>query len=411
MRNLEYPLNWGAIFNYVGFPAFLKPHDGGGWKSVYKVDSPQEFFAAYDESGSLCMTLQGAVQFQEYFRCYAIDRRKVHVMRYDPGQPHHLRYVPGNPPPSSSLGERMVNDALTLCRALGYDLNTVEFAVQDGDSVRHRFHEPGAGRRARIGGSGEFPLGGGCGGANGGRAGAGASGSAALPLGPVAGAAAGEGDGIMSIHTPPSLSIGIEEEYQTVDPVTRDLKSHIHAEIVQKGKSLLAERVKPEMHQSVVEIGTGVCKNIQEAKEEIRDIRRQIVGLARENGLRLAAGGTHPFAEWREQEIYPDDRYKVIVEDLKMVARANLIFGLHVHIGVEDRETGIQLMNSARYFLPHLLALSANSPFWLGMDTGLRSYRCKVFDKFPRTNIPDLYQSWSEFDDYVEATDPDQLHR
>ena len=142
MRNLEYPLNWGAIFNYVGFPAFLKPHDGGGWKSVYKVDSPQEFFAAYDESGSLCMTLQGAVQFQEYFRCYAIDRRKVHVMRYDPGQPHHLRYVPGNPPPSSSLGERMVNDALTLCRALGYDLNTVEFAVQDGIPYAIDFMNP-----------------------------------------------------------------------------------------------------------------------------------------------------------------------------------------------------------------------------------------------------------------------------
>jgi len=206
----------------------------------------------------------------------------------------------------------------------------------------------------------------------------------------------------MSRNTPPSLSIGIEEEYQTVDPVTRDLKSHIHAEIVQKGKLLLAERVKPEMHQSVVEIGTGVCKNIQEARDEIRDIRRQIIGLARQNNLRLSAGGTHPFAEWREQEIYPDDRYKTIVEDLKMVARANLIFGLHVHIGVEDRETGIQLMNSARYFLPHLLALSANSPFWLGMDTGLRSYRCKVFDKFPRTNIPDIYQSWSEFDDYVQ---------
>jgi carboxylate-amine ligase len=197
------------------------------------------------------------------------------------------------------------------------------------------------------------------------------------------------------------LSIGIEEEYQTVDPVTRDLRSHIHAEIVQKGKMLLQERVKPEMHQSVVEIGTGVCRNIQEAHEEIRDIRRQIIGLARENGLRLAAGGTHPFAEWRNQEIYPDDRYKVIVEDLKMVARANLIFGLHVHIGVEDRETAIQLMNSARYFLPHLLALSTNSPFWLGMDTGLKSYRCKVFDKFPRTNIPDIYQSWSEFENYV----------
>ena len=199
----------------------------------------------------------------------------------------------------------------------------------------------------------------------------------------------------------PSLSIGIEEEYQTVDPETRDLRSHINAEIIQKGRILLEERVKPEMHQSVVEIGTGVCRNIQEARAEIRDIRQQMVTLARANGLRLSAGGTHPFAHWAKQEIYPDDRYRVIVEDMKMVARANLIFGLHVHIGIEDRETAIQLMNGARYFLPHILALSANSPFWMGMDTGLRSYRCKVFDKFPRTNIPDLYASWSEFDDYV----------
>jgi len=199
----------------------------------------------------------------------------------------------------------------------------------------------------------------------------------------------------------PSLSIGIEEEYQTIDPASRDLKSHIHAEIVQKGKTLLAEHVKPEMHQSVIEIGTGVCRNIKEAKEEIRSIRRQIITLARQNGLRLAAAGTHPFAQWREQEIYPDERYRTIVEDMKMVARANLIFGLHVHIGIEDRETAIQVMNGARYFLPHILALSTNSPFWLGMDTGLRSYRCKVFDKFPRTNIPDLYGSWSEFENHV----------
>src|SRR5579872_2727591 len=201
--------------------------------------------------------------------------------------------------------------------------------------------------------------------------------------------------------TRPSLSIGIEEEYQTIDPETRNLRSHIQAEIVEKGKTLMAERVKPEMHQSVVEIGTGVCKNIKEAKEEIRSIRRQMVTLARENNLRLAAGGTHPFAQWREQEIYPDERYHTIVEDMKMVARANLIFGLHVHIGIEDRETAIQIMNGARYFLPHILALSCNSPFWLGMETGLRSYRCKVFDKFPRTQIPDLYQSWSEFENYV----------
>jgi glutamate---cysteine ligase / carboxylate-amine ligase len=205
-----------------------------------------------------------------------------------------------------------------------------------------------------------------------------------------------------ALVTPPSFSIGIEEEYQTVDPETRDLRSHIAAEIVQKGKKILAERVKPEMHQSVVEIGTGVCANMTEAKAEVKMIRRKIVELARDNGLRLAAGGTHPFAEWRNQEIYPDDRYRIIVEDMKMVARANLIFGLHVHVGVEDRETAIQLMNGARYFLPHLLALSANSPFWLGMDTGFHSYRSKVFERFPRTNIPDLFRSWSEFEDYVD---------
>src|ERR1700681_3731769 len=199
----------------------------------------------------------------------------------------------------------------------------------------------------------------------------------------------------------PTFNIGIEEEYQTIDPITRDLRSHIHAEILEKGKRLLAERVKPEMHQSVVEIGTGVCRNIKEAKNEIRSIRRQMVTLAKENGLRLAAAGTHPFAQWREQEIYPDDRYRLIVEDMKMVARANLIFGLHVHIGIEDRETAIQIMNSARYFLPHLLALAANSPFWLGMETGLRSYRCKVFDKFPRTNIPDYFPSWGAYESFV----------
>ncbi len=142
MRNLEYPLNWNSVFEYVGFPAFLKPHDGGGWKNVYKVDSPEEFFAAYDDSGSLCMTLQRGVRFQEYFRCYVIDQAKVHVMRYDPGQPHHLRYIAGNPPPDKALGDRMVNDALTLCRALGYDLNTVEFAVEDGVPYAIDFMNP-----------------------------------------------------------------------------------------------------------------------------------------------------------------------------------------------------------------------------------------------------------------------------
>jgi glutamate---cysteine ligase / carboxylate-amine ligase len=202
--------------------------------------------------------------------------------------------------------------------------------------------------------------------------------------------------------TRPSFTIGIEEEYQTIDPVTRDLRSHIDAEIIAKGKMQLKEAVKAEMHQSVVEVGTGICNNIQEAREEVRQLRGAIITLARENGLSLAAAGTHPFADWRKQEIYPDERYYTIVEDMKTVARGNLIFGLHVHIGVEDRETAIHLMNAARYFVPHMLALSANSPFWLGMDMGLKSYRCKVFDKFPRTNIPDYFPSWGEYQSFVD---------
>jgi len=200
----------------------------------------------------------------------------------------------------------------------------------------------------------------------------------------------------------PSFTLGIEEEYQTVDPETRDLRSHIHAEIIEKGKLILQERVKAEMHQSVVEVGTSVCNNITDAKDELKKLRRDMIRLARENGLRLASAATHPFADWRMQEVTPDERYKNIVEDLQLVARANLIFGLHVHVGVEDRETAIHLMNHARYFVPHLLALSSNSPFWLGMDTGLKSYRCKVFDKFPRTNMPDYFPSWGEYDNYVK---------
>jgi glutathione synthase/RimK-type ligase-like ATP-grasp enzyme len=133
MRNLIYPLNWDEVFGYVGFPAFLKPYSGGGWKHVYKVHSPEEFFHYYNQTGDLCMTLQHGVEFEEYYRCYVVGQDNVHVMRYDPKAPFHERYVRGNPPPSSSkLHERIVKDAQTLCRALGYDLNTVEFAVEGG---------------------------------------------------------------------------------------------------------------------------------------------------------------------------------------------------------------------------------------------------------------------------------------
>jgi carboxylate-amine ligase len=199
----------------------------------------------------------------------------------------------------------------------------------------------------------------------------------------------------------PSFSLGIEEEYQTIDPESRDLRSHIATEMLAQGKIRLEERVKAELHQSVIEVGTRVCRNIQEAQEDLFDLRRNMIRLAEENKLQLVAGATHPFADWRTQEIYPDARYDQVVEDLQLVARSNLIFGLHVHVGIEDKEAAIRIMNSLRYFLPHILSLSTNSPFWMGMETGYKSYRAKVFEHFPRTGIPDSFASYSDFEDYV----------
>jgi carboxylate-amine ligase len=199
----------------------------------------------------------------------------------------------------------------------------------------------------------------------------------------------------------PSLSIGIEEEYQTIDPETRDLRSHIGSEILPKAKLALHEAVKPEMHQAVIEVGTKVCRNIKEAREDIQSLRRQMITLAGQNGLALAAGSTHPFADWKVQEIYPDERYHRVLEEMQMLARANLVFGLHVHVGIEDRNTAIHIMNSMRYFLPHILALSSNSPFWMGMPTGFKSYRSKVFERFPRTGIPDVFANWADYETFV----------
>jgi carboxylate-amine ligase len=200
----------------------------------------------------------------------------------------------------------------------------------------------------------------------------------------------------------PSFTLGIEEEYQTVDPVTRDLRSHIQTEMLAQGKLRLQERVKAEMHTSIIEVGTRICHNIDEARAGISELRREMIRLARENGLVLVAGATHPFADWRQQGIYPDPRYDQVVKDLQLVARSNLIFGLHVHVGIEDHEAAIRIMNSMRYFLPHIMALATNSPFWLGMNTGYKGYRAKVFEHFPRTGIPDAFSSYSEFENYVD---------
>src|SRR5437870_9802283 len=198
-----------------------------------------------------------------------------------------------------------------------------------------------------------------------------------------------------------TFTLGIEEEFAIIDPETRELRSHIQ-EILEGGKVTLKGQIKPEMHQSVVELGTEICQSTVDARAHVIELRSRLAELAGRSGLQIASVGTHPFSHWRDQLITQGERYQEIVKDMQQLARANLIFGLHVHVGIPDRQSAIHVMNQARYFLPHIYALSANSPFWVGQDTGLKGYRLKVFERFPRTGIPDAFESLSEYEDYCK---------
>ena len=200
----------------------------------------------------------------------------------------------------------------------------------------------------------------------------------------------------------PVFTLGVEEEYQIIDPETRDLRSHL-SKIVDGAKIILNEQVKSEMHQSVVEVGTNICNSVNDARNEIRFLRSKIVELADKQDLIVGGAGTHPFSKWQDQPITDDPRYHDIVNELQDAARSNLIFGMHCHVGIENREIGLQLMNQATYFLPHIFALSTNSPFWEGRQTGYKSFRTKVFDKFPRTGLPEYFDSVSSYDNYLET--------
>ncbi|MCW2120997.1 carboxylate-amine ligase [Flavobacterium sp. 7A] len=200
----------------------------------------------------------------------------------------------------------------------------------------------------------------------------------------------------------PVFTLGIEEEYQIIDPETRDLRSHL-SKIVDGAKTLLKEQVKAEMHQSVVEVGTNICNNVHEAEIEIKFLRSKIVELADNQNLIVGGAGTHPFAKWQDQLITDDPRYHSIINEMQDAARSNLIFGMHCHVGIENREIGLQLMNQACYFLPHIFALSTNSPFWEGRQTGYKSYRTKVFDKFPRTGLPEYFDCLASYDSFINT--------
>src|SRR6267142_4747207 len=197
------------------------------------------------------------------------------------------------------------------------------------------------------------------------------------------------------------FTIGVEEEFQIIDPETLELRSHVVQLLSSAAARGVGDLVKQEMHQSIVETGTKICENVSELRLEMHRTRIELVLAAESTGLRVAAAGTHPFSNWIDQVLSPGERYQNIVEEMGQLARSLLIFGLHVHVAVPDRHSMIELMNEARYFLPHLLALSTSSPFWVGRDTGLKSFRTTVFRRFPRTGIPDAFHSWSEYEEYV----------
>lgn len=203
--------------------------------------------------------------------------------------------------------------------------------------------------------------------------------------------------------THPSLTLGIEEEYLLVDPETRDLVNDPPDAFMEECRAQLGDRVTPEFLRSQVEVGTPVCRDIKEARRHLVELRSTLCRTARRHGMRLFAASTHPSAHWERQAHTPQKRYDDLARDLQGTIRRLLICGMHVHIGIEDEDLRIDVMNQARYFLPHLLALTTSSPFWQGHQMGLHSYRLSVFDGIPRTGIPDLFDSWAEYQRLLNA--------
>jgi len=200
----------------------------------------------------------------------------------------------------------------------------------------------------------------------------------------------------------PSFSLGIEEEYLLIDRESRDLVKERPVEMMAELEKLLPSRVVPEFLNSQIEIGTPVCRDIQEAREALRLLRSTVASVAEQFGLGLIAASTHPFANWADQTHTDKDRYNVLAQDLQAVVRRLLICGMHVHVGIDDDELRIDLMSQIMYFLPHLLALSTSSPFWNGEHTGLKSYRIAVFDELPRTGLPEQFESFAEYQRHVD---------
>ena len=201
----------------------------------------------------------------------------------------------------------------------------------------------------------------------------------------------------------PAFTIGIEEEYLLVDPVTRDLVLDPGEAVWAACREVLGSQVSPEFLKAQIEVGTTICRTVGEARQNLAMLRSGLVRVAEDHGIRLIAASTHPFADWADQQVTERERYLMLAKDLQVVVRRLVICGMHVHVGIEDPELRIDLMNQVTYFLPHLLALTTSSPFWHGVDSGLKSYRLSVFRSLPRTGIPEQFSSWAEYRRHVDA--------
>ncbi|HYU76962.1 MAG TPA: carboxylate-amine ligase [Ktedonobacteraceae bacterium] len=197
------------------------------------------------------------------------------------------------------------------------------------------------------------------------------------------------------------FTLGIEEEFQLVDRRSFQLCSCIKS-VLEKGAPYFEEKIKPELTQSTVELISDICPDIATARKDLYTLRALMAKLADRDGLALVSAGTHPSSSWQDQDTTEKERYAELEEEFQDLIRSNVIFGMHVHVGVEDKELAIKLMNQARTWLPHLLAISTNSPFWSGRYTGIKSYRSALFKRIPRTGMPGILTSWNDFDRYVQ---------
>lgn len=201
----------------------------------------------------------------------------------------------------------------------------------------------------------------------------------------------------------PAFTIGIEEEYLIVNIESRELVQDLPDGLMKSCQEILGGKVSPEFLRSQIEIGTGVCANVQEARDDLKNLRRAVADVCSEYGLAPIAASTHPSADWWEQRHTDAPRYNILANALGGVIRRLLICGMHVHVGIEDPDVRIDLMNQVLYFVPHMLALSTSSPFWNGRDTGLKSYRTSVFRAVPRTGMPDEFDTWAEYQRHVDV--------